>query len=171
MRAKYLFLGIALMWLWVITPFRLLALSAELPFVRPGITRLATTDGRYWDVLALEGRLMALGYTVGYAPGLRVEGVEALGLTNTGTHTILIDSTIHWDARYAVLAHEGGHVLAPAWVSTGHECFAEGVAMLVAHDGVRNHARYLAAAPWTCIGIYLTEFPSLYAAAAILSDS
>ncbi len=152
MRAKYIFLGIALMWLWTITPFRLLALSAELPFVRPGTTRLATTDGRYWDVLALEGRLMALGYTVGYAPGLRVEGVEALGLTNTVTH-------------------EGGHVLAPAWVSTGHECFAEGVAMLVAHDGVRNHARYLAAIPWTCIGIYLTEFPSLYAAAAILSDS
>ncbi len=110
-----------------------------------------------------------MGYSVGFGPNLELDGAKAYGITDTVNHLILIDRSLSWDARFSVLAHEGGHVLEPGWSSTAQgECFAEMVSTLVAHDGLREHARYLARFKVEAIVMLLTEWPAIYNAAAVL---
>jgi hypothetical protein len=71
-----------------------------------------------------------------------------------------------------VLAHEGGHTLAAGWYGyEQREIFAECVATLMSHDGVREHARYLSGFKTELIMMVLTEWPKMYRAAALLEDN
>ncbi len=168
---KQLALGILLAFLWVALPFRLIALSVEMFLVHPSGPHFTQSDEGYWQAAELEARVMALGWTVTYVAAPKLGNDEALGLTLPQLHSIVVDSGIHWSARAAILAHEAGHTLQPSWLNPVEaDCFAEGVATLVVHDGLRNHARYLAGAKWTCLGVILAEFPAISHAAALLED-
>lgn len=168
---KHVALGVLLAFLWVALPFRLLVLGAETFLVHPGNAHFSQSDARYWQALELEARLLALGWRVTYARHLTLGGEEAYGVTMPDNHAVVIEERLHWSARAAVLAHEAGHTVQPSWVShTEGECFAEAVATLVVRDGIRDHARYLATARWTCLGMLLAEFPAIYHAAALLTD-
>jgi hypothetical protein len=153
-------------------PWRLWALVAESFILQPGLTRTAQDDSKYWDVKALEFRLKGLGWHIEYAEALSYNGQEAYGVTIPADHKIFIESGLHWTPRYAVLMHEGGHTLQPWWLTTmaQSECFAESVAMLASHDGVREHARYLARYKLDLLLLTITEWPAIYRAAALLSE-
>lgn len=168
---KRALLTLLLAFIVVSAPWRLMALSTQLFVVHPGLVRVATTDVHYWDALALEARLEGMGWSVTYAPSLVFNGTPAYGLTNPMLHAITVDSALHWDARYAVLAHEAGHTLEPTWVSrTEGDCFAEGVAALVVGDPLREHARYMSPTPWQCSMFFVVEWPRVYRAAAVFVD-
>ena len=167
----FLFLTIALH-----APWRLLALGAETLVVSPGLTRVSHGDDKYWDALALEARLVDLGYQVSYHKDLRavvgfMQTIPVYGLTDGEEHTIQVDEDLHWNARFAVLAHEGGHVFQRSWLNREQEeTFAEAVAMLVSHDGIREHARYLSSHRVEAILTMLVEWRAIYRAAAVLED-
>lgn len=150
-------------------PWRLLGLVAETLVMRPGITRMTAGHERYWDARDLQTRLEELGWTVKYEPGLSVYGTPAYGVTTPAERLIEIDAELGWDGRLATLAHEGGHVFQPVWLSPRErEAFAECVALLVARDGPREHARYLASAKWELVLVTLGEWPRIYRAAEVL---
>lgn len=152
-------------------PWRLIGLGATLFMVRPYSAHFTTDDARYWDALELETRLHGLGWDVGYRPNLQAGGQGAYGLTFPHEHAVYVDSDLHWTARYRVLAHEAGHTLQPIWVQGAEaDCFAEAVAALVVRDGLREHARFMAGARWTCVGILIAEAGAIYHAAALLED-
>jgi hypothetical protein len=152
-------------------PWRLMALTAETFVLRPGNAHVRVTSDYYWDVEALENRLIGLGWTVQYARDIRLNGVPAYGITDHHSHAIVVESALQWDARYAVLAHEAGHTLQPFWADgIQADCFAEAVAVLLVHDGLREHARYLASQRWVCTTLMLAEWPAIYHAAALLQD-
>lgn len=164
---------LALLVLFIIShaPWRLMALVVETFVVSPGLTHTSTADDKYWEVLALEGRLTDMGWPVGYEASLNANGSRAYGVTDPRTHTITLDSTLHWSDRYAVLAHEGGHVLQPGWVGrVDGEIFAESVAVLVANDKIREHARYLSAHRFEVLMFIAVEWRAIYHAAAVLTD-
>lgn len=127
-------------------PFRLAAVSVQALVMPSGYTRLDMngTD-RYWQTLDLDLRLTKLGWKVSYEKNL-LEQHSAYGMTSFRDRTIQIDERLNWNARFAVLAHEGGHTLQPTYsMSLGQaEVFAESVAMLVEGRGQTRHARYLA---------------------------
>lgn len=153
-------------------PWRLMGLAAETFWVAPGAPHFTTDDSRYWQAINLETRLVAMGWGVKYPPVVMFMGQAAYGITAPDEHLIVVDGSLHWSARAAVLAHEAGHTLQPIWVSrTEGDCYAEAVATLVMHDGLRDHARFMANARWTCLGLMLAEFPSMYHAAALLTDN
>lgn len=152
-------------------PWRVMFTVIEAMYLTPGPTRFTTDTTRYWDEMYLEARLVGMGWEVGYQKDLDILGTKVLGLTNPRTHQIWIDADLPWNARYAVLAHEGGHTLQPVWVNNDQaEAFAELVAMLVARDGIREHARYLATHKTDTFLIALIEWPAIYHAAAALED-
>ena len=152
-------------------PWRLAVLAGETLVVSPGFTRVSDADDQYWQALDLEGRLVGLGWEVSYVPSIEHNGQPAYGLTNFDAHTIWIDAALHWNARYAVLAHEGGHIMARGWLTTHqHEAFAESVAMLVAHDGFREHARYCADFRIDSILTMFVHWRAIYRAAGVLED-
>ena len=168
---KHLTAGILLVVLWSVVPFRLLTLAGETFMVRPGAPHFTYADTGYWPAINLETRLVGMGWTVEYAPHPNVMGIDVYGFTDPDKHHIVVDSTLHWSARAAVLAHEAGHTVEPAWVTrTEGDCFAESVATLVAHDGFRDHARFMAGSRWTCLGVILAESPAIYHAAALLLE-
>lgn len=169
--AKHLALGILLAFLWVATPFRLIGLGGEALMMRPGLTHFTNDDSRYWQTLELEARIETLGWNVTYTPHLALDGVEVYGVTDPNTHGIYIDGTLHWSARAAVLAHEMAHTTQPPWLS-GREadCYAEAVSAILVGDSLREHARYMASARWSCLGVLIGEFPAIYHAAAFLKD-
>lgn len=152
-------------------PWRLLGLGTEMFMLHPGGPHFGASTAQYWQTQALETRLMALGWSVRYLPNISVYGQPAYGVTVSGEHAIAVDAELAWDARYAVLAHEAGHTQQPYWVnSVEGDCFAEAVATLLAHDGLREHARYMASRKWTCAAMLVAEWPSIYHAAATLRD-
>jgi hypothetical protein len=151
-------------------PWRLLAVAAEAEVMSPGLTRMPQTSTHYWDELALEARLVDLSWEVGYQPHLNVDGIAVYGVTIPSHHAIFIEEGLSWDARYAVLAHEGGHTLQPGWLSERQdEVFAEMVAAVVS-GGVREHARYLSSSKVDVIVVLVTEWPAIYSAAAVLEN-
>lgn len=155
----------------LMAPWRLLVLAAETFAVRPGAPHFTTDDSRFWQAIRLEERLLSMGWSVRYPTQIQFMGQEAYGVTSPGEHVIVVESALHWSARAAVLAHEAGHTVQPIWVSRVEgDCFAESVATLIMHDGYRDHARFLASARWTCLGLMLAEYPAIYRAADLLTD-
>lgn len=152
-------------------PWRVMMLAAEVLVMAPGRVHVDQGTQHYWDALSLESKLETLNYGVSYAHGLEVDGQEAYGVTDMEAHTITIDAELSWNARLAVLAHEGGHTLQPGWVTSRQaEAFAETVAMLVSHDGYREHARYLAHMRMDALFMMVVEWPAMMHAAAVLED-
>lgn len=152
-------------------PWRVMVLATEVLMMSPGLVRTDAGSSRYWEALSLESRLEMLNYSVTYATGLEVDGNVVYGTTDMTHHAIVIDAALSWNARLAVLAHEGGHTLQPGWVSTRQaEAFAETVAMLISHDGYREHARYLAVHKMDALFMMLVEWPAMYHAASVLED-
>lgn len=168
---KRLTLFLLLTFLTVSAPWRLMAVGAEMFFVQPGSTHLTQTTTHYWEAEALETRLMSLGWSVVYANGIIANGAPAYGVTVMREHAIAVDASLRWDERFAVLAHEAGHTHQPFWVDgIEADCFAESVAVVLAHDGFREHARYLASRRWTCAAVMIAEWQAIYHAAATLKD-
>lgn len=166
-------LALALLLAYIVehTPWRLLALLGETLVVKPGRTQVVKGTARYWDVLALEMRLAAMGWTISYDRHLH--GGRAYGLTDNEAHTIQIDADLEWDARYSILAHEGGHALQSAWEWVNEEdgeAFAESVAYLVAQNGVREHARYLSTHKLALLSTIVFKADRVYRAAALLQE-
>jgi len=152
-------------------PWRLAVLGVETFAMTPSHTRVDTGNEKYWDVLRLQYRLGALGWTIEYAPNLQFNEQQAYGLTSFDGHIIVVDSDLSWNGRYSVLLHEGGHILAPYWANRGQaEAFAETVAALAAHDGLREHARYLSLYKEDFVIAVLLNWRDVYRAAALLSE-
>lgn len=148
-------------------PIRLATLAAEVSVMNPGRARMSSGDARYWDALALEARLEALGWSVEYGDA----GDSLLGVTYPHRHHIVVDERLHWDARFAVLAHEAGHTMEPAWLDHDQgEVFAECVAALLDGYHLREHARWLAGQKAEVVTLILLEWPSMYHAAAVMED-
>lgn len=161
----------------VYTPWKLCALMGETFFVSPGLSRMATTQVRYWDAGILKERIEALGYPVSYTKDLVVPtmfgSIPVYGLTmkGDGKVSIGVEAGLSWDARYVVLAHEGGHIFQTERYSEAEgEAFAEAVATLVAHDGIREHARYLAGKKLALFTILMLDSAKVYRAAAVLTE-
>lgn len=163
---------------WNLTPWRLLALLSETFVVHPGLTRVVQTNERYWDTMSLQERINELGYSVKYTKGLVIqtgmfEVTPIYGLTKKGEGSIAIEieAGLSWDARYAILAHEGGHIFQSEMYSQAEgEAFAEAVAMLISHDGVREHARYLANRKLALFTLIALDSARIYRAAAVLME-
>ncbi len=154
-----------------VVPFRILGLAGVTLFAHPGQPRFTQDDSQFWTAIDLEERLEGMGWSVSYVSRPMIDTQPVFGLTNPMLHQIIVDADLHWSARAAVLAHEAGHTLQPAWVGTAEgDCFAEGVSALVVRDGLMDHARYMAPARWTCAFFMLAEFPSMYHAAHVLLD-
>lgn len=153
-------------------PWRLLVLAVEVFVLSPAPTRISMDDSHYWDALTLEGRLIHLGWAVSYKKDLMMNGRRAYGITMPDERRIFVDADLHWTARHTVLAHEAGHTMQPNWIdSRGQaEAFAESVAYLLSHDGVREHARYLSAHRAEFLFMVLTEWPTMYRMASMFED-
>jgi hypothetical protein len=152
-------------------PWRLAALVAETMVAHPGLTRVSDGNDKYWDVMALEARLVDLGWELKYEKHINIWGHEVYGLTNPEEHIIYVDADLSWNARFAVLAHEGGHVLQRGWYNRAEgDAFAEAVAALVAHDGLREHARYLSSFKMSAVWVMVTDWRAIYRAAGVLED-
>ena len=148
-------------------PWRLAELLCVVPFV--SVTDLRTSDhnDRYWDVQDLEARLRALGWTVQYTS----LGPAIYGQTDTFSRNVWISQTLGWNARLATLAHEAGHTRQPEWVThTQGEAYAEMVAALIAPDGIREHARYLARMRGDTFLMAVTEWRSIYRTADLYTN-
>lgn len=154
-------------------PWRLLALMSEALVLRPGLTQVVQTNDRYWDAQALQIRLYALGWTVTYQHPVVMGEQEVYGQTILQLHLIQVDSALSWDARFAVLAHEGAHALQdiPEWSDSGEgEGFAEAVAAVMAQDGFREHARYLSSHKLALLNTIVFKHARVYRVAALLQE-
>lgn len=152
-------------------PWRLGVLFVEVMLATPGQQRLTQEDDKYWDVQNLESRLAAFGWDISYVPNLTANGRPAYGVTRAGDRTMGIEENLHWNDRLVTLAHEGGHTFQPASLTRNQgEAFAESVATLVAHDGYREHARYLSALRADFIIVSIVEWRAIYRAAGMLKD-
>lgn len=150
-------------------PWRLMALGVEVLCMHPGPTRVTQDDSSYWQALSLELRLTDLGWVVTYQAGMVDH--DLYGMTSPSEHTVKVEQSLHWNARYQILAHEGGHTLEPGWLNRGQgEVFAEVVAMLVTHDGLREHARYLSRDKMGFLFTSLMEWQAMYNAAEMLGS-
>lgn len=148
-------------------PWRLMALCAEVPFLSVTEVRFSDRQDRYWDAQNLEQQLHTQGWTVHYAP----LHSDASGFTDFERRDIWIDDRLAWNARLAVLAHEAGHTQQPNWATHNQgEVFAEIVSALIAHDGLREHARYLARMRGDAYLLAVTEWRALYRAADLFSS-
>lgn len=149
-------------------PWRLMALYAEVLVITPRMERLSPQNDRYWDAQDLMQRLQAHGYRVTFEPDL-ITTQGAYGFTDPHDFSIHVDQSLSWNSRLAVLAHEAGHTLQPARRTQGQrEAFAESVAMLVAHDGLLEHARYLASLKPDFLIEAVADWPAIYHAAEAL---
>jgi hypothetical protein len=168
-KAVLVFLLLAIV---VHAPWRLAGLVVETLVMHTGPTRMAHGTDKYWDVMALKSRLVDLGWEVKYEKKLIVfPGTPVYGLTIPDEHTIYVNADLSWNARYAVLAHEGGHVLQRGWYNQAEgDAFAESVAALVAHDGLREHARYLSSLKMSAVWIMVIDWRAIYRAADVLLE-
>ncbi len=168
LRSLLLFLMLGV---FIHAPWRLAALAAETLVIAPGLTRTSDQDDQYWQALDLQRRLENMGWTVTYVPGISREGQKVYGVTDPSAHTITMDAGLRWNARLAILAHEGGHTLQSGWLTRNQgETFAEAVATLISHDGLREHARYLTGFRADAVLTILVEWRAIYRAAAVLED-
>ena len=143
-------------------PWRLAVLAVEIACVSPGWVKTTQSDSLYWEAKNLQRRLELRGWLVQYLEG----PPELYGMTQPDAHTVTINQSLHWNARYATLLHEGGHILGPSWLSTPQqEAFAESVAAIAGQDGLREHARYLSSIRGDAYLVLLTEWRNIYRAA------
>ena len=148
-------------------PWRLAALLCEVPFVSVTETRFSDHTDRYWDAQNLQQQLERQGWTIHYGP---LQGGIS-GLTYSEDRTIWVDDRLAWNGRLAVLAHESGHTQHPSWVTHNQgEAYAEMVAALLAHDGLREHARFLARMRADTFLLAITEWRSLYRTADLYAS-
>lgn len=139
-------LVILIVMLALVFPWRLAMMAAEALWMEPTMIQQRADHDHYWDVQTLEARLkLRYAFEVKYVPGL-LEDEHVYGMTMYWPERVItIDAGLSWSERWRVLTHEAGHVLQPMRLSNqGHEVWAESVSMLLAHDGIREHARYLA---------------------------
>lgn len=160
------------------TPWKLCALMTETFFVSPGLTRTVQTQAHYWEVALLQERIAELGYPVTFTKDLSVPtmfgAMPVYGLTmkGDGKVSIQVEAGLSWDARYAVLAHEGAHIFqSERYTESEGEAFAEAVATLMSHDGLREHARYLAGKKLALFTILMLDSAKVYRAAAVLTEN
>lgn len=160
------------------TPWKLCALMGETFFVSPGLTRVVQTHNRYWDVAMLKERIEAMGYSVRFTKGLTMpsmfQTIPVYGLTEKGSGAahIQVEEGLSWDMRYDVLAHEGGHIFqSERYSEEESEAFAEAVATIVTHNGLREHARYLASHKLALFTILVLDSAKVYRAAAVLTEN
>lgn len=147
-------------------PWRLMGLFVQVMESQPGYVQITDSDRNFWRAQNLQGQLEAWGWDVSYV-NLRQRGLY--GLTSPQAHTIQIDAALHWDDRYAVLAHEAAHTLQPGWLDKNQEeVFAESVAALLDPRPMQEHARYLATRKESFALTSIVEWHYIYAAAAIL---
>jgi hypothetical protein len=176
MKKKFLALLLA-GYIALATPWKLAALMVETFYVHPGLTRMTQTHTRYWDVAILKERIEALGYTVKFTKDLTMpsmfQSIRVYGLTEKGggKASIQVDEGLSWDMRYDVLAHEGGHIFqSERYSEEESEAFAEAVATIVTHNGLREHARYLASHKLALFTVLLLDSAKVYRAAAVLTE-
>ena len=140
-RCKLILLSVLLTFVALHAPWRLSWLAIETLVMQPGYLRMPQGVDSYWHVKDLEARLTILGWTISYQP----DSERYYGVTSYNQHTIVINESLSWNAKYAVLAHEGGHALQPPRLTQEQsEIFAESVAALVTGWKVREPARYMA---------------------------
>lgn len=154
-------------------PWRLAALAVEVVSMHPSPNRTARLgNNNYWTAMELEAKAIHLGYEVKYTKDLRYLGRPMWGTTDTDEHVIEINTELSWNGRANVLAHELAHVLQPGWLQdeAQADAFAETVATLVAHDGLREHARYLSRDKGAFVLVALTEWQRIYHAVTFLED-
>lgn len=160
-----------LTWLVLNAPWRMYGLVAQSFVVSPGLTRVTDGTNHYWEARDLQSRLEDLGWTVSYVPTIAHGKAYGMTVREQGVRAIFIESALSWNARLAILAHEAGHTMQSDNLEDDQaEVFAEVVATLMSHDGLREHARYLSTRKWTLLEMTLTEWPSMYHAAAVLED-
>lgn len=156
-------------------PWRLMWLATEIAWLPPGqVAAMPTGNSDYWKCQSLELRLRSLGWQVLYETDLNImtmRGPEKVyGLTDPSEHTIRIEKALSWDARFRVLAHEGGHTLQPWWLNYSQgDSFAESVSALVTGHS-REQARWLSSDKVSTIYTLMTEWPRIYTAAAVLEN-
>lgn len=152
-------------------PWRLALLTATMLGVTPGLTHVTKDDSHYWQALNLERRLNELGWQVNYVRDLNIHDRVVYGMTFRDDRVIYVEEGLHWTARHAVLAHEGGHALQPGWLTADQgEVFAEAVATLVTRNGYREHARYLSSYKYDYLLVVVLEWRRIYRAAAWLES-
>lgn len=150
-------------------PWRLMSVAVDAFVVRPGFTQISSGDERYWDALQVEANIVRLGYRVEYAPNLISDGQRAYGITVYHERMVYIDESLHWNMRLAVLAHEGGHILAPWAMNEGQEeIFAEAVSAVVTGES-REHARYMSSRKQEIFTMF-AFWTRIYRAAALLVE-
>ena len=152
----------------ILAPWRLTYLGVRTLLMRPGTLHTSQATDRYWDVQRLQSRIELLGWDVTYSKDLVVYGQPVYGVTVPMSHQIVVDSTLYWNDRLSVLAHEGAHAVQPVLTAEGYECWADSVAYLVARDGALEHARYLSRHKYVCAALIATHWPEMYAAATLL---
>ena len=102
--------------------------AAATSYALSGTTR-SSRDDAFDAAQALEYRLLQLGATVVFR---NLEGTNVLGMTEPDTRRVTVDDRLHWNDRLRVLAHEGGHLLAPGDLEGADvEVFADAVSALV----------------------------------------
>jgi hypothetical protein len=125
--------------------------AREIPFIHATYQPTAGND-LYWQAQQLENVLaLALRVPVVYAQPTRMRTAAGLAFISPQQASIIIDSSLEWNARFEVLAHEAGHLFMPftfAPDSSESEVFAEAVSYLyslkVGRDNLDVSARYLA---------------------------
>lgn len=156
--------------LTLIAPWRLLTLGTEALVMRAGNVRTSPGTDKYWLVQDLEVRLRRFGWKVTYVKGL-MDNANAFGMTIPDDRSILVDESLSWNERYSVLLHEAGHTQQPFRMTQEQaEVFAESVAALMADDGLREHARYLAGLKPNVVPTLAVLWPDVYRAAANLTE-
>lgn len=164
-----------LLWLVVFilehAPWTLMRLCVETLVMRPALVQLTQQDDQYWRALQLEARLVNMGWEIKYQRHLTYAGRALYGATDFSENLISIDEDLHWNDRFAVLAHEGAHTLQPGWLSKEQEeLFAESVAALVTRGPLHEHARYMSKYKMSYPFFVFLEWPDVYRAAALLSE-
>ena len=165
-------LALLLSFIITYTPWRLVALTYYVMTTPATMVQVPSDHDRYWDAIYLAHRLEQFGWTVTYVPVKDTHGFDAYGLTFFQNRAVVVEEALSWTARYAVLAHEGGHTMQPASL-TGQqkEVFAEIVAALVTRTHLREHARYLARTRGDYLLVVITEWQRLYRVATILTTT
>ena len=132
--------------------------------MRPGYIRMPSGVDDYWLVMDLEARLENMGWTVSYQP----DHPAYFGMTSYTDRTIVISDSLSWNGKYAVLLHEGGHVLQPPRLTREQsEIFAESTAAMARGIRVRESARYMSSLKGDML-IMVVYWREIYRAADIL---
>lgn len=166
---KKFIVGSILTYLLIMIPWRLLLLGVGVLVNHPGYVQTRTDNDDYWKAKDLEWFLTSKGWEVKYFDKKASEMDDVYGLTSYHQHTIFIDDSLSWSARYDVMVHEGAHTLQSPWYGKGQEeVFAESVAYLVGHENLGTHSRYLSGFKGDFMFMLMFESNKIYAAADLL---